>query len=156
VSFHGGAEGAAAAHVTKKTEKFYGENRGNVWKFAHALVDTGADLVLGHGPHRLRGAEIYKGRFIIYSLGNFSTWRTFSLQGALGISTVLHVELAPNGVLLSAKLNPVVIEEPGVPAPDRKGRAIKIVRDLSRQDFGNPVFDKEGKYTRPETTASAD
>jgi len=156
VSFHGGAEGAAAAHVTKKTEKFYGENRGNVWKFAHALVDAGADLVIGHGPHRLRGAEIYKGRFIAYSLGNFSTWRTFSLSGALGISTVLKVKLAPNGVLLEAQLNPVIIEEPGVPAPDAKGRAIKIVRDLSRQDFGNALLDKNGRYVRPEPTAAAE
>ena len=156
VSFHGGAEGAAAAHVTRKPEKFYGENRGNVWEFAHALVDTGADLVIGHGPHRLRGVEIYKGRFIAYSLGNFSTWRTFSLKGALGISTVLEVELAPNGVVLAATLNPVIIKEPGVPHPDPEGRAIEIVRNLSRQDFGDPVFDRDGRYVRPQPTAARD
>lgn len=37
----------------------------------HALVDAGADLVLGHHPHTLHGIEIYRGRFICYSLGNF-------------------------------------------------------------------------------------
>ena len=39
--------------------------------FARAMVEAGADVVVGHGPHRLRGIEIYKGRPIFYSLGNF-------------------------------------------------------------------------------------
>ncbi len=60
------------------------------------------------------------------------------------------------GVVLEAQYNPVIIEDPGVPAPDAKGRAIKIVRDLSRQDFGNALLDKKGKYVRPEPTASAE
>ncbi|ABF62091.1 CapA family protein [Ruegeria sp. TM1040] len=40
-------------------------------EFAHAVIDAGADLVVGHGPHLLRGMEIYKGKPIFYSLGNF-------------------------------------------------------------------------------------
>ena len=40
-------------------------------QFAHDAVDAGAGLVVGHGPHRLRGVEIYKGAPIFYSLGNF-------------------------------------------------------------------------------------
>ncbi|UPJ47825.1 CapA family protein [Bradyrhizobium sp. 200] len=39
--------------------------------FAHRLIDAGADAYVGHGPHQLRGIEIYKGRSIFYSLGNF-------------------------------------------------------------------------------------
>jgi poly-gamma-glutamate capsule biosynthesis protein CapA/YwtB (metallophosphatase superfamily) len=39
--------------------------------FAHAAIDAGAGLVVGHGPHRLRGIEIYKGGAIFYSLGDF-------------------------------------------------------------------------------------
>jgi poly-gamma-glutamate capsule biosynthesis protein CapA/YwtB (metallophosphatase superfamily) len=39
--------------------------------FAHAAIDAGARLVVGHGPHRLRGIEIYKGGAIFYSLGDF-------------------------------------------------------------------------------------
>lgn len=38
---------------------------------AHAAIDAGADMVVGHGPHRLRGIEIYRDRPILYSLGNF-------------------------------------------------------------------------------------
>lgn len=39
--------------------------------FAHAAVDAGADVFVGHGPHVLRGIEIYKGKVIFYSLANF-------------------------------------------------------------------------------------
>jgi poly-gamma-glutamate capsule biosynthesis protein CapA/YwtB (metallophosphatase superfamily) len=40
--------------------------------FAHAAIDAGASLVIGHGPHQLRGIEVYKGGVIFYSLGNFA------------------------------------------------------------------------------------
>jgi len=38
---------------------------------AHAAIDSGADIFVAHGPHILRGIEIYKGKPIFYSLGNF-------------------------------------------------------------------------------------
>lgn len=41
-------------------------------KLAHDVIDAGADVYMGHGPHQLRGIEIYKGRPIFYSLGNFA------------------------------------------------------------------------------------
>ena len=58
VSFHGGAEGAKATHVAVGPEKFYGEDRGDLRVFTHAVIDAGADLVLGHGPHVLRAMEV--------------------------------------------------------------------------------------------------
>jgi len=39
--------------------------------FAYRLIDAGADAYVAHGPHQLRGIEVYKGRPIFYSLGNF-------------------------------------------------------------------------------------
>lgn len=39
---------------------------------AHQVIDAGADVYVGHGPHQLRGIEIYKGKPIFYSLGNFA------------------------------------------------------------------------------------
>lgn len=155
VSFHGGAEGKDAAHVPHGEEIFYGENRGNVREFAHTVVDAGADLVLGHGPHLIRGSEIYKGRFIIYSLGNFSSWETFSLKGPLGITGILKVELAPNGVALGADFSSVKIEEPGRPVLDPKGEGLKLLRELSREDFSGPVFDEKGRYQRPARPGAA-
>ncbi|QRM33099.1 CapA family protein [Microvirga sp. VF16] len=50
--------------------------------FARMLIDAGADAYVGHGPHRLRGIEIYKGRPIFYSLGHFVFDNLQSVQGA--------------------------------------------------------------------------
>ena len=78
VTMHAGAEGRGHAHTPRATEYFLGENRGNVRAFAHAVVDAGADLVAGHGPHVLRGMEWYRGRLIAYSLGNFAGYKVFA------------------------------------------------------------------------------
>ncbi len=40
-------------------------------EFAHSLIDDGADMILGHHPHQFQGIEIYKGKPILYSMGNF-------------------------------------------------------------------------------------
>lgn len=154
VSFHGGAEGASSTRVPRAVERSYGENRGDVYALAHAVVDAGADLVLGHGPHVLRGMEIYKGRLIAYSLGNFSSWNGFNLRGPLGISAVLTVTLAINGVALEADLFPVELVRPGIPTPDASGGAIEAVRRLSQADFGDPMFDASGHWQRPTETSS--
>lgn len=154
VSFHGGAEGTSAAHVPRGSESFYGEDRGNLREFTHTVVDAGADLVIGHGPHLLRGMEIYKSRLIAYSMGNFSSWDTFNLTGPLGISAILHVELAANGVLRGAQIFPTFLEKPGKPRLDPKKQAISLIRSLSREDFGNPVLDENGHYELPGRVAT--
>ena len=49
--------------------------------FSRSCIDAGADVIIGHGPHELRGIEIYKGKVIFYSLGNFLfETETVSLQ----------------------------------------------------------------------------
>lgn len=149
VSFHGGAEGTAAARVPKGPETFYGESRGDVYKFSHTLIDAGADLVLGHGPHLLRAMEIYRGRLIAYSLGNFCTWETFSLAFPLNITAVLGVTMAANGVVTAVDVEPVIIEKPGRPRRDPERRAIGLLRQLSTEDMGAPVIDENGQYRRP-------
>ena len=148
VSFHGGAEGSGATRIPKTTEIAYGEDRGDVYAFSRAMVDAGADLVLGHGPHVLRGMEIYRGRLIAYSLGNFSAWHGFNLTGPLGLSAVLNVTLAINGVVTAAEINSVFLDDPGVPTPDPERRAVDIVRRLSRDDLGSALFDQAGRYRR--------
>ncbi len=136
VSFHGGAEGAANQRVPNKTELFFGEKRGNLPLFSRTVIDAGADLVLGHGPHVLRGMEIYKDRLIAYSLGNFATYGWFRLQGATAETLVLDVELDAKGEFLSGKIHPLVIEDWGFPRPDKTKSAIKTIRRLSNLDFG--------------------
>ena len=147
VSFHGGAEGAGADHVPRGREKFLGEDRGDERAFAHAVVDAGADLVLGHGPHLLRGMERYQGRLIAYSMGNFSSWDTFGLTFPLNTTGVFHVTLAPNGVVTQVKVDPVVIEKPGTPVPDPDKKAIELLRKLSKDDFGDPFLREDGTWT---------
>ncbi len=153
VSFHAGAEGSnggpSVAHVPKGPEAFHGESRGDVMQFAHAAIEAGAGLVLGHGPHQWRGVELYKGRLIAYSLGNFCTWNTFDTEGALGVSGILKVRLATNGVALSAELVSTALPKPGRPVLDPKWRTLGLVRSLSVADFGSEVFDAEGHWALP-------
>jgi poly-gamma-glutamate capsule biosynthesis protein CapA/YwtB (metallophosphatase superfamily) len=97
ISMHAGAEGTNALNVENNTEFFYGENRGNSIKFARTMIDAGADLVLGHGPHVPRAMEMYKGKLIAYSLGNFLGYRTLSTAAETGYSMILEVKLNPKG-----------------------------------------------------------
>lgn len=136
VSIHAGAEGTDAHHVTGETEIYLGEDRGNPEAFAHMAVEAGADLVLGHGPHVLRGMEVYRGRLIAYSLGNFSGYDNFSLEGALGISAVLHVTLAPDGTIRAGRIASLQMIEEGRPVPDPEGAAAALIAELSAEDFG--------------------
>jgi len=136
LSFHGGAEGAKARHVPGKTEIAWGERRGDVKKLARAAIDAGADLVLGHGPHVLRAMEVYKGRLIAYSLGNFTGFRQFGRSGGYtGTSVIVEAELADNGVLFSARLHSLALDKSSIPRPDPSGAAIAQINELSRADF---------------------
>lgn len=135
VSFHGGGEGLGADRVRDGVERYLGENRGDLKAFTHAVIDAGADLVLGHGPHVLRGMEVYRERLIAYSLGNFATYGRFSLGGALGVSVVLEVELGDDGRFLGGRLFSTKQEGKGVPRRDDSGRGARAVRDLSARDF---------------------
>lgn len=131
---HAGAEGAGATHVPHGGETAFGENRGRSRAFAHAVVSAGADLVVGSGPHVLRGIECYRRRVIAYSLGNFAGYRTVGTGGVLSLSGVLHIELDRHGGLLGGRLLPVHLVSPGIPR--RGGASISQVRRLSRHDFG--------------------
>ena len=135
VSFHGGAEGRNHQHVTRKTEKFYGENRGNVYEFAHAMIDAGADIIFGHGPHVTRAVDIYKDRFITYSMGNFCTYARFSLTGASGYAPIFNVKTDKTGRFLRAEVTPIYQVKPGGVLIDKQKRVIKILQDLTKADF---------------------
>jgi hypothetical protein len=135
VSFHGGAEGEAAQHVPQGNEIFLGESRGNLRAFTHAVIDAGADLVIGHGPHVVRGLEIYKDRFITYSLGNFCTYG-FRLAGATALSMILEVRLNPDGSFAGGKVHAAKQVGRGGPALDPSGAVLGVLRNLSTTDFG--------------------
>lgn len=135
VSMQVGAEGTGALHVKDQTEFFYGENRGNSLKFARTMIDTGADLVLGHGPHVPRAMEIYKGKIIAYSLGNFLGYRTLSTKAQTAYSMILEVKLNSSGNLISSKIIPVHLDRQGIPQIDQYFRTVGLLRYLIEHDF---------------------
>ena len=136
VTMHAGAEGSDRQHVRPGTERFLGENRGDPIRFAHAVVDAGADLVVGSGPHVLRGMEWYKGRLIAYSLGNFAGYKVFRMEGPLSTSAILRVTLAGDGTYEAGRLVATRMVGAGLPALDPTQAAHGLVRSLSHADFG--------------------
>jgi hypothetical protein len=151
VSAHAGAEGADRQRVPYGPETFLGEDRGDLRAFARAVVAAGADLVLGHGPHVVRGMEVIDGRLVAYSLGNFATYGGFNLAGPNGLSLVLEVSLAPDGAFLGGRIHPARQERPGGPRLDPAGAVIPVVRSLSLEDFGPaaPDVEEDGKLFPP-------
>jgi poly-gamma-glutamate capsule biosynthesis protein CapA/YwtB (metallophosphatase superfamily) len=149
VSFHGGGEGLKYLHTRDTFEYFLGQPRGNVVEFARAVVDSGADLVWGHGPHVPRAIEIYKDRIIAYSLGNFCTWG-FNVAQELGYAPILKVVLDSTGAFMHGKIVSV-LQEPGKPlAVDTLHRAAKLMKRLSLEDFPSsaPMMTDDGNILR--------
>ncbi|MEP7226916.1 MAG: CapA family protein [Gemmatimonadales bacterium] len=136
VTFHGGTEGVKALRTGEVAESLGREPRGDLRRWARAVIDAGADAVIGHGPHVLRGMEFYRQRLIVYSLGNFATYRGFNLAGPLGVTGVLQLEFSPDRTLRAARLVPMKQLPQQGPFPDPDRAALHLVRRLSAQDFG--------------------
>ncbi|MDD3966218.1 MAG: CapA family protein [Candidatus Neomarinimicrobiota bacterium] len=135
VMFHGGGEGVEYAHTPRSNENYNGEIRGDAYRFAHTAVDAGADIVFGSGPHVTRAVELYKDRFIAYSLGNFCTYRRFNLEGARGVAPLMKVYTDKQGAFLSAEAISIRQHWPGYPAPDPENTALRQLQALTRADF---------------------
>ncbi|WP_203905599.1 CapA family protein [Virgisporangium aliadipatigenens] len=136
VQVHMGAEGSDKTHVKPGTEIFLGEDRCDPIKFSHAVIDAGADLVVGHGPHVVRGMEFYKGRLIAYSLGNFGAYKALGYQGVVGTTAVIKVNLKRDGSWVGGNLISTKMVGPtGGPAPDPAGQALKLIGELTKSDF---------------------
>jgi hypothetical protein len=151
VTFHGGKEGKLAVRTGKGPEFLAKEPRGDLRRWARAVIDAGADAVVGHGPHVLRGVEFYRERPIFYSLGNFMTYRGFNLDGPLGLTTVLQLELEADGRFRSARM-PSLVQVPQVgPMPDSSGAAVRLLQRVTVLDFpgtGARIAD-DGTITPP-------
>lgn len=135
VSCHIGAEGRIHNRITRATEMFLGEDRGNPFAFARAAVDAGADAVFCHGPHIPRAVEVYKGRFIAYSLGNFWTYGSFNLRDENGLAPIADIRVAKDGKLLSARIVSARQDKPGGPYLDNSHAAAKQIGMLTARDF---------------------
>jgi poly-gamma-glutamate capsule biosynthesis protein CapA/YwtB (metallophosphatase superfamily) len=146
VSFHGGAEGRNALHVVDGPELYLEENRGDLKAFARAVIDAGADLVIGHGPHVLRGLEIYRDRLVMYSLGNFATYGRFNLSSTLGIGAVIEASLDREGRFLGGQIHPTRQVGKGTVERDPERKGVELIRLLTSEDFpqSGPVLRADG------------
>jgi len=135
VSFHGGAEGRTQSHLPEGTETFLGENRGSLRQLAHFCVDHGADVVYGHGPHVVRAIEVYNGRFIAYSLGNFCTPYGMNLTDISGYSPVVEIKVSRDGAFLSGKIHSMKQTRGQGPRHDRTHQVAQQMKRLSEEDL---------------------
>jgi len=149
VSFHGGAEGQDVTRLPFADEEYFGEPRGDVVRFARMVVDAGADLVIGHGPHVVRAMERYKDRLIAYSLGNFATYYGISVAGIKGIAPILIVTLDDDGRFFDGEIISTAQIRPAGPSIDPQNRALNMIRGLSQEDFYDPglTFHPDGRIT---------
>jgi hypothetical protein len=136
VTAHMGAEGAMAQRTGDSTEHYVGEDRGNVVAFAHAVMDSGASLVIGHGPHVLRAAEWRDSALVFYSLGNLINYGPFNLaeprnRGVVVCATLDSAGRAPYHVVAE----PTLQVTQGIVRADSAGRARILLDSLSRLDF---------------------
>ena len=135
LSLHGGAEGLAAMSLPDSMELYMGEQRGHLREFSHQVIDAGADLILGHGPHVARAMELYQGKLIAYSLANFATYGRFNLLEERRFGGILDLELNRSGKLVTARIISIEQKYWGVPLLDRQHRFSHLVDSLSRADL---------------------
>lgn len=146
VSFHGGGEGLNFLHTRDTLEYFLGLPRGNVVKFSHAVIDSGADFVWGHGPHVPRAVEIYKNRLIIYSCGNFFTYG-FNLTEELGYAPIFKIFIDSTGTFIEGEIISAIQNQKTGLTLDSLNRAVRLIKRLSLEDFPetSPIITDDGK-----------
>ena len=149
VSFHGGAEGRSKSHLPYGAESFLGENRGSLREMAHFCIDHGADIVYGHGPHVVRGVEVYQGRFIAYSLGNFCTPYGISLTDISGFSPIIELAIDGEGRFLHGMIHSLTQSRGIGPRWDKNLKAARQMKSLSETDLpqSEAAIDSEGHIT---------
>src|SRR5206468_11118918 len=130
VTMHLGAEGAGAQRTRDSTELFLETiDRGNPVAFADAALESGATMVIGHGPHVLRAAEWRGDRLVLYSLGNLATYGPFNLVEPMNRGVVACIDLNRRQVV-GAELRPTVQVAPGIVERDGAGRALRLIDSL--------------------------
>ena len=113
------------------------------------MIDNGADIVFGHGPHVLRAVDLYKDRFIAYSLGNFATYKRFNLSGGRGLSPLIQVTVNSKGEFIRGKIISARQVGLGIPKLDNSNEAAKEIKRLTELDFPESelIIDNIGNIT---------
>lgn len=150
VTFHGGGEGKGFSHLPYGKEEFLNEDRGNLRHFAHFCIDNGADIVFGHGPHVVRCVELYKDRFIAYSLGNFCTPYGISISGISGYAPIIEAKTDRKGRFIEGQIHSFIQKRGLGPRRDTTNTVADQIRRLTDSDIANSllVIDKNGKIRK--------
>ena len=107
--------------------------------------------MIGHGPHVLRGIDIYKDKLIIYSLGNFLTHGNVNIRDVRGNSAIMDIEIdLETGNLVEGTIIPTRQIRPGIALYDPTKKAIELIRNLSMDDFPQSALSisTEGKISK--------
>lgn len=150
VTMHIGAEGAVARHTRAVDERFAGERRGNSIGFARAASESGASLVIGHGPHVLRGIEWVGSTLVAHSLGNLLTYGPFNLREYNARAAVLCATIGPDGAISNAEIRPTRQRAPGIVSADPDALALRDLIELTAADFPRTgaVIGADGSVSR--------
>jgi poly-gamma-glutamate synthesis protein (capsule biosynthesis protein) len=100
-------------------------------EIAHTAIDAGADLIVGHHPHILKGIEVYKGKVIFHSLGNFALELPFQFDKKLK-GTTRHKEIQ--------NLNPGWDADPEYPMPPDTRKTILVKCAISEKAIKKVSF----------------
>lgn len=138
VMFHGGIEREYESNATTEA-------------FAHRAIDYGADIVVGAHPHVVQGIEVYQGKIICYSLGNFSFGAnknpsdkdTFIFQQSFFVDNAGNVSYGESKVI-PCKVSSTDTKNDYCPTPQTEAEYDRIVRKLARCSQKYPVsyFDR--------------
>jgi len=145
VIMHSGIEGAKAQHVPSGDEA----GRGRTRNFVATAIAAGADLVVGSGPHVVRGIEQRHRRLAFYSSGNFSGWHNFAMGGVSSESGIVNVTLDFTGANLAARFIGLHLTGPGTPVTTGGAAVVRHIARLSREDFRGraPNISSNGRIT---------
>ena len=99
------------------------------------MIDAGADIVFGHGPHVTRAIEVYQDRFIAYSLGNFCTYRGISVNGVNGLAPIIKVYTDRKGKFFKGLIIPTYQSYGTGVRVDPQNQIIKKIQELTKKDF---------------------
>lgn len=127
-----GAEGEAAARLTGQQETFLAEDRGNARLFAAKMIEAGADLLIGHGPHVVRAIECLNSTPVLHSIGNFVGAGGLSTQGLANVSVIPQVLLDGQGRFKGLRAISVTFSAERNPLIDATGRGVYLVNMLGR------------------------
>ncbi len=120
---------------------------------AHAIIDAGADLVIGNHPHAINPVEMYRGKCICYSMGNFVYVDIWPFMGPESILTRMSLDSG------TVELIPILLNEQGIPHRATGEEATRILTMLEKMSspLGTDIFVQNDRgYPRAVTTSTSD